>query len=246
LIPLAIQGKNPLVVGSESDPSLAPLALRVLFVFTCAAIWVGLSSSLQEIVKEAAIYMRERLVNLGLIPYLGSKVLILSGLGLVQSLLMSLVILIFFKSPTPELIPWAMGLAITTFLTLVTSMSLGLLVSAIVKNSSQANSALPLLLLPQIIFSGVLFKMEGIASKLSWLMLSRWSVGAYGSLVNINAMVPDPIYLPNGTLAPMPFEKTPIYAATWDNLGLNSGILLLHALVYLIVTWWLQKRKDIF
>jgi ABC-type multidrug transport system permease subunit len=136
--------------------------------------------------------MRERLVNLGLIPYLGSKIFILSGLALLQSLLMSLVILIFFKSPTPELIPWALGLAITTFLTLVTSMSLGLLVSAIVKNSSQANSALPLLLLPQIIFSGVLFKMEGIASKLSWLMLSRWSVGAYGSLVNINAMVPDP------------------------------------------------------
>lgn len=246
LIPLAIQGKNPLVLGSESDPSLAPLALRVLFVFTCAAIWVGLSSSLQEIVKEAAIYMRERLVNLGLIPYLGSKILILSGLALLQSLLISLVILIFFKSPTPELIPWAMGLAITTFLTLITSMSLGLLISAIVKNSSQANSVLPLLLLPQIIFSGVLFKMEGIASKLSWLMLSRWSVGAYGSSVNINAMVPDPIYLPNGTLAPMPFEKTPIYAATWDNLGLNWGILLLHALVYLIVTWWLQKRKDIF
>jgi ABC-type multidrug transport system ATPase subunit len=85
LIPLAIRDKNPLILGSEPDPSLAPLALRVLFVFTCAAIWVGLSSSLQEIVKEAAIFLRERLVNLGLIPYLGSKVLILGSLALLHT-----------------------------------------------------------------------------------------------------------------------------------------------------------------
>jgi hypothetical protein len=246
LIPLAIGGKNPLVLSSESDPALAPLALRVLFVFTCAAIWVGLSSSLQEIVKESAIYLRERLVNLGLIPYLASKILVLSGLALLQTLLISAVIIIGFKPPQPELMPWPLGFAITTFLTLVTSMSLGLLVSSLVKNSSQANSALPLLLLPQIIFSGVLFKMEGIASKISWLMLSRWSIGGYGSLVNVNAMVPDPIFLPNGTLAPMPFDKTPIYDPTWQNLGLNWGILLLHAVVYLTVTFWVQKRKDIF
>ena len=246
LIPLAIRDKNPLILGSEPDPSLAPLALRVLFVFTCAAIWVGLSSSLQEIVKEAAIFLRERLVNLGLIPYLGSKVLILGSLALLQTLLMVGVILIGFKSPEPNLISWQLGVGITTFLTLLTCMSLGLMVSAIVKNSEQANSALPLLLLPQIIFSGVLFKMEGIAIKVSWLMLSRWSVGAYGSLVNVNAMIPAPTQLPNGNTLPQPFEATPVYEPTWHNLNLNWGILLVHTAVYLGATWLRQKQKDIF
>ncbi|MBD1937674.1 ATP-binding cassette domain-containing protein [Microcoleus sp. FACHB-68] len=246
LITLAIRDKNPLILGDEPDPTLAPLALRVLFVFTCAAIWVGLSTSLQEIVKESAIYLRERLVNLGLFPYLGSKVLILGGLALLQTLLMVGVILIGFKSPQPDLISWPVGLGITTFLTLLTSMSLGLMVSAIVKNGSQANSALPLLLLPQIIFSGVLFKMEGLASKLSWLMLSRWSVGAYGALVNVNGMVPEPTKLPDGSTIPQPFEPSAVYDPTWENLGLNWGLLCLHTAVYLGVTWWMQKRKDIF
>ena len=77
LITLAVRNKDPLVLGSEPDPTLAPLALRVLFVFTCAAIWVGLSVSLQEIIKEAAIYTRERLVNLGISAYLSSKLLVL-------------------------------------------------------------------------------------------------------------------------------------------------------------------------
>lgn len=243
LLRLAVRDKDPLIGAPE--PTLAPLAMRVLFVFTCAAIWVGLATSLQEIVKESAIYLRERLVNLGLFAYLGSKVFILSGLAVLQTLLMVGVILIAFKSPEPSLISWPVGAAITTFLTLMSCISLGLLVSAIVKNGSQANSALPLILLPQIIFSGVLFRMEGVASKFSWLMLSRWSVGAYGSLVNVNSLVPAPTTLPDGSTLPQPFEPTPVYDPTWQNLSLNWGILCVHIFVYLMLTLWLQKRKDI-
>ncbi|MEG4836607.1 FHA domain-containing protein [Microcoleus sp. B9-D4] len=243
LLRLAVRDKDPLIGVPEA--TLAPLALRVLFVFTCAAIWVGLATSLQEIVKESAIYLRERLVNLGLFAYLGSKFFILSGLAVLQTLLMVGVILIAFKSPEPSFISWPVGASITTFLTLMSCISLGLVVSAIVKNSSQANSALPLLLLPQIIFSGVLFKMEGAASKFSWLMLSRWSVGAYGSLVNVNGMVPAPTTLPDGSTLPQPFEPTPVYDQTWENLSLNWAILCVHIFVYLMLTLWLQKRKDI-
>ena len=246
LITVALGDKNPFVLPDNPDVNLAPLALRVLFVFTCAALWVGLSSSLQEIVKETAIYFRERLVNLGLFDFIVSNLFILSVLALLQTILISSVILLLFQSPEPEFISWILGLSITTFLTLLTSMSLGLLVSAVVKNASQANSALPLLLIPQIIFSGVLFKIKGIGKIISWLMLSRWSIGAYGSLVNINAMVPEAIKLPDGTTAVRPFEPTPVYDATWENLALNWGILGLHTLVYLTVAFWLQKRKDIF
>ena len=246
LIILAVGGKDPLVLADQPDPTLAPLALRVLFVFTCAALWVGFSSSLQEIVKEAAIYLRERLVNLGLFAYLGSKVLILSSLALLQTLLIVLVVLTGFDDPDPIVLSWNVGVGTTTFLTLFACMSMGLMVSAIVRNSSQANSALPLLLLPQIIFSGVLFRMEGLTSKLSWLMMSRWSVGAYGTLVNINAMVPEPTKLPDGSTLPLPFEKTAVYDPTWHNLTLNWGMLCLHVAIYLVITFWVQKRKDTF
>lgn len=245
LITLAIRNQDPLYLGTQNDPSLAPLALRVIFVFTCAAIWVGLASSLQEIVKESAIYLRERLVNLGLLAYLGSKLLVLTSLSFCQSLLITLVILIGFKSPESQLIPWFLGVFITLFLTLITSNSLGLMVSSWVKNITQANSALPLLLLPQIIFSGVLFNMEGIGKIISWLMLSRWSVGAIGALVNVNEMVSDPIILFDGTKIPQPFEGSPVYETTWSNLGLNWSILCLHTIIYLAVTYGLQKRKDI-
>ncbi|MEA5508662.1 ATP-binding cassette domain-containing protein [Crocosphaera sp. UHCC 0190] len=239
---LALAEKIPFISTDDNDPVLATLSLKVLFVFTCAAIWVGLGSSLQEIIKEAKIYQRERLVNLGIWAYLGSKATILGGLAILQSLLISLTILIFFKSPDNQVFNWLSGLEMTVFLTLFATISLGIMVSSLVKNVTQANTFLPLILLPQIIFSGVLFKMTGIGKIFSWLMISRWSVGALGSLVNIEAMIPKISMISQTSVPDIPVE---VYEANLKNLLLNWGLLLLHSLIYWGVTYIIQKRKDI-
>lgn len=245
LITLALRDYDAIATLTTLTIMQASTALRVLFVFTCATLWVGLSGTAQAIVQENHIYYRERLVNLRLLPYLGSKFSIHAGLAILQSILIVATILIGFHAPKPDLLPWIIGCGMTTFLTLLASVSLGLMVSAFVRNSTQANSTLPLILIPQIIFSGILFKLEGSGRFLSWLMLSRWSIGAYGSVVNVNAMVPETLKLPGMPTQPLPFDPTPIYAPTWENLLLNWGFLGLHALVYLGITFWLQKRKDI-
>ena len=241
LLRLALRGESPIaepVVPIE--PEHAPMALRVLFVFTCATIWVGLSGTAQTIVKEANIYLRERLVNLRLVPYLGSKFSIHAALAVIQALLIILVIIIGFKSPEPDLIPWPLGLLTTTFLTLIASTSLGLMISSLVKNPTQANSALPLLLLPQIIFSGILFDLEGPARFISWLMVSRWSIGGYAASLDINSMVPEAVQGMS-----LPFDGSAAYDATWENLALNWGVLCAHSLVCLSVSLWQQQRKDV-
>ncbi len=241
LIRLALQSENPLAEPpTPIDPAQGPLALRVLFVFTCATIWVGLSGTAQTIVKEANIYLRERLVNLRLAPYLGSKFSIHAGLAVVQTFLLVIVIILSFESPQPELMPWSLSLLVTTFLTLLASTSLGLMISSSVSNPTQANSTLPLVLIPQIVFSGILFKLEGASRVVSWIMISRWSIGAYAAGLNVNQMALEPIE----GMASI-FESTSTYEATWSNLTLNWGILCVHSLVCLCVSLWQQKRKDI-
>ncbi|MEA5533685.1 ATP-binding cassette domain-containing protein [Crocosphaera sp. XPORK-15E] len=244
---LALSEKIPFISSENNDPTFATLSLKVLFVFTCAAIWVGLGSSLQEIIKEAQIYQRERLVNLGILAYLGSKAIVLGGLSFLQSLLITVVILIFFKSPENQVFNWFLGIEITIFLTLFSTLSLGIMISSLVKNITQSNSSLPLLLLPQIIFSGVLFKMTGIGKFFSWLMISRWSVGALGSLVNIELMIPETSVSPlNPNPVSIPIDiPLEVYEATFNNLFKNWGFLLLHSLIYWVITYIIQKRKDI-
>jgi ABC-type multidrug transport system ATPase subunit/pSer/pThr/pTyr-binding forkhead associated (FHA) protein/ABC-type multidrug transport system permease subunit len=248
LITLTLGKQAPLIIPESLNfnevAKAAPLALKVLFVFTCASVWVGLSSSLQEIVKEIPIYLRERLVNLRLGAYLLSKVVVLGGLALVQSFLITLVIALRFASPESYLMPWFLGVYITTFLTLFASLNLGLMVSACVKNSSQANSILPIILLPQIIFSGVLFNIEKGANYLAWLMLSRWSIGAYGTLVGIEKFIKKAQEV-NSYQAPLPFNDSQgVYDLSWQNLLINWGVLGVHSLCYLGITYLVQKRKD--
>ena len=118
------------------------------------------------------------------------------------------------------------------------------MISAAVKNESEANNLLPLIMIPQIILSGVLFDLSGLPSKLAWLMISRWSIGAYGVLVNVNEMVPQT--QAGAASAIDQFVKTnPVYETTWHNLTLSWEILVLHTVIYLAIALWLQKRKDI-
>ena len=63
-----LNSRNEVKIPPYQELSRTSMSIPVAFIFTCAAIWVGLSSSIPELVKENSIYLRERLVNLGLIP----------------------------------------------------------------------------------------------------------------------------------------------------------------------------------
>ena len=243
---LPLRDEQPLSIVDDPSITQASLALRLLFIFSSIAIWIGLANSIREIVQETAIYFRERLLNLGLRSYLTSKLIIRGGLAVVQTLLISVVVLLVFQSPQSQLLPWSLGFAITTFLTLLASTSLSLMLSALVKTENEGNGILPLVMIPQIIFSGVLFNLEGWSSKLSWLMLSRWSIGAYGALADVNAMAPKPNPILSGEVLKDIFQPSSVYEATWSNLSLNWGILIVHTLIYSMVALIVLRRKDIF
>ncbi|MDM7326228.1 MAG: ATP-binding cassette domain-containing protein [Thermosynechococcus sp. Uc] len=229
----------------QEPPSLLQAAqtLRILFVFTCACLWVGLSGWAQALITEVAIYRRERLANLSLWAYMAAKLTLGKGMALAQTLLITLVAVLAFGLPKGALLPWPLGFGVTTFLTLVASLCLGLFLSAAVTNSDQASKILPPLLLPQIIFAGVLFKLTGVTTALSWLTIGRWTMGAYGALMDVNGMVPPPLDFGLFEPPPQPFDPTPVYAPTWGNLLLNWGMLILHSGIYLgMATFW-QRRK---
>ncbi|HEX8707096.1 MAG TPA: FHA domain-containing protein, partial [Pyrinomonadaceae bacterium] len=58
------------------------------FMLALVAIWFGTSVSAREVIRERAVYNRERMVNLGLLPYIGSKLLVLSVIVGLQCLLL--------------------------------------------------------------------------------------------------------------------------------------------------------------
>jgi ABC-type multidrug transport system ATPase subunit len=70
----------------------------VIFLMTISAIWFGVSNSAKEIVDEVPIYTRERMFNLKIIPYLFSKISVLSVIALIQVTLFVLIVSIRYAS----------------------------------------------------------------------------------------------------------------------------------------------------
>src|SRR5207249_10463015 len=71
-----------LVVGAKS-PREFPY-----FVLALVSIWFGTSVASREIIRERAVYTRERMVNLGLLPYVGSKIFVLALIVSLQCVLL--------------------------------------------------------------------------------------------------------------------------------------------------------------
>jgi ABC transport system ATP-binding/permease protein len=234
LLKIALGENQPFVGSYGQNPNGA---IQATLVFASACLWVGLAASLPQIVKEIPIYKRERMVGLKVRPYLGAKLFSLGLLAIVQSAIVAHVIPKLFTAPDSPLMPWEPGLAIVSGFTILASLSLGLCISTIAQSPAQANTALPLLLIPQIVFSGTLFKLDGAAKLLSSLTITKWSIVGFSSLSDINSLV---LRLSGQELA-FPFGS--MYDKSWENFGMSLFALILQTSVYLAIAMFWQKSK---
>jgi ABC-type multidrug transport system ATPase subunit len=166
-------------------PGFAP---TVLFIMAFSAIFFGCINAAREIVKEAPIYRRERSVNLGILPYLFSKIVVLGILCLVQSAILVLCVSIPDPFSNSIFLPPVLEVYITIALTSLAGLMMGLMVSALVPNTDRAMSIVPLLLIPQVIFSGVIFPLNTWFLQLvAALFPIRWAMAALGSSIGLHS-----------------------------------------------------------
>ena len=175
----------------------------VLFLLALVAVWFGILNSAREISKEQAIYRRERLANLKIGPYVASKVCVLAILCLIQSavLLAVLAIKVDFTAEVVQFtgtgpvhhlrgefleplgqFGFVIALGLTTFLTSMTGLGLGLLISSAANSSDRAMSIIPLALVPQIVFALALMPLPAALAWLSYATSSRFAMESLGAI----------------------------------------------------------------
>lgn len=152
---------------------------EMLFALTCVGIWMGLFNSLREICKERDIIKREYINQISIGCCLGSKLAVLSVVCLIQSVSLGVCYSVLTKYPEKSiLLPPLVELCISLFLTTYASTCMGLLISAIFRNQEKVMSSAPYILIPQLLFSGVLYELHGVLLKTAKLIISYWSVNA--------------------------------------------------------------------
>ena len=100
---IAIAANSRDVFSNHSNASISAYsrAQRILLVVVVfSEIWVGLSSSLQVIVKEKQIFKRERSFNLLPEAYLFAKVIVMLLSALIQALFLVISVSFLFEAPS--------------------------------------------------------------------------------------------------------------------------------------------------
>ena len=147
------------------------------FVMALVAVWFGTSVSAREIIRERAVYNRERMVNLGLLPYVASKLLVLSMIVGAQCILLFGSLALMDMAGFMKMPGYLFGIPqlIVMIITGMVGIALGLFISAIVKTSEMATSLVPLILIPQILFSGLVGVPKGTAKLIGLTMPATWA-----------------------------------------------------------------------
>jgi ABC-type multidrug transport system ATPase subunit len=156
-----------------------------LLMSIIVALFMGLTVSAEEIIRDRKILRRESFLNLSWNSYLMSKVTILFVLSAIQTFTFVLIGILILEMEWAMLLPFWFVLFTTSCFASV----LGLNISSAFNSAVTVYVMIPLLLIPQMILSGLLFSFDKLNSVISTkgkvpiiadMMASRW---AYEALV---------------------------------------------------------------
>ncbi|WP_121179689.1 FHA domain-containing protein [Streptomyces sp. 1114.5] len=201
---LTIMVVLPFVIGLMcrvmAGSRLTPVnAVNCLLTLCIGGLLTGAANSVRELVKERAIYQRERVVGLSRSAYLVSKVMVLGIVTVGQAAVLTVVGLagvnLSSAVPTGVVMPQLPELIIAVALLAFSAMMLGLVVSALVDKEEATMPLLVLLSVVQIVFSGLMLKLHGVPGleQFAWLIPSRWGMSAMARTVQLHTLFPNDI-----------------------------------------------------
>jgi ABC transport system ATP-binding/permease protein len=194
---------------------------NLLFLLNVSCFWLGCNNAAKELVRERAIYRRERDINLRTDSYYASKCLVLLAIGLIQVVVL-----------TGIVYPWARpeGSALVQLSVLAALMAagtaLGLLISACSPTQEVASALVPVAVIPQIILAGVIAPLSGLGKLLGYgLITCFWGRRALEGT------------LPGASMTWLGRDELPV--------GPQIGMVLIHTAVFISATvliLWYQAR----
>lgn len=280
-----------IIVGDAVNSS------QTLFIAAIVSIWFGANNAVREIVSEAAIYSRERLVNLKIPSYVFSKFAVLSGIAFFQCTLFVGILAVMGRLKSADFL----SLTLILYLTSLAGIATGLFFSALVNSTEKAMSVLPLILIPQLLLSGYLKPIHdlyvftqsqkpaseaqfhhfqdvkdqrpspssisrttqpspvepiarrdglGPAGYAAAVMVARWTIDGLAHDVSVNDK--DARDKLAAALSVIEYERVfegkhedEIASAYRNRVALDCGVLIMFSVVFLGLSMWALKRKDV-
>jgi ABC transport system ATP-binding/permease protein len=155
---------------------------QYLFIAVIVALFLGLTVAAEEINKDKKILKREKFLNLSRSSYLMSKLFILFIISAIQTLLFTLIGNSILEIKGMNMEYWGILFSLSCLANLM-----GLNISSAFNSAKVIYIIVPILIIPQLLFSGVIVKFDKLNPVLSnnkgvpWvgnIMASRWAYEA--------------------------------------------------------------------
>lgn len=175
------------ISGTEQNPNEYIFAENLnlpafLFMAVTVALFIGLTVSAEEIIKDRKILKREKFLNLSKFSYLNSKIFVLFIISAIQTLSFVIIGNAILEIKGMSFNYWLILFSTSAFANL-----LGLNISAALKSVVTIYITIPFILVPQLLFSGVIvdftklhrsFTSYNHVPAIGDLMTSRWAYEA--------------------------------------------------------------------
>lgn len=182
-----------------------------IFIAVVIALFIGLSVSAEEIIKDRKILKREAFLNLSRGSYLFSKITVLFAMSAIQTALFVL---------AGNSITGIVGMTATYWLVLFSAWTcanmMGLIISDTFKSVVTIYILIPFIVIPQLMFSGVLLRFEKINPSISvpasvpWygeIITARWAFEALAIEQFVNNRYEQTVYPCEKTMSIAEFRK---------------------------------------
>ncbi|WP_406295496.1 ATP-binding cassette domain-containing protein [Embleya sp. NBC_00888] len=233
-----------LVSPPGSPPGSNPEATTKLLVLFVISGLMGTATAVNELIKERAIYRRERSAGLSVSAYLGSKIIVLGLISAIQGVVLTAVALVGQKLPAKGVVisPPIIEIGIAVVLSAIAAMAVGLVVSASIGSAELAMPLLVVIAIVQVVLCGGLFPLNGKAGieQISWLAPARWAFAAAGSTIDLATQLPRK---PGESPDPLWKHDPKVW---YRNIGILAGQIAVYGMIALLMLRRLDpktKRK---
>ena len=210
-----------------------------LFIISAMAAFMGTLNSYREICKEREIILREASVGVSLLAVVLSKAFVLLLIEDVQAAILTFGFVRIVNIPQNHLLlDTDVEIFVSILLMLVASSAIGLLISAIFKSSESAILVVLVLMIGQVVFSGIMFTLTGVAARIAAVVVCRWGMGALGASTDLNSRL---AWLKQGFDSPMYDATVANLMHSWQMMGLITVVCLTAAWLVLQISF--NRRK---
>ena len=210
-----------------------------LFIISAMAAFMGTLNSYREICKEREIILREASVGVSLLAVVLSKAFVLLLIEDVQAAILTFGFVRIVHIPQNHLLlDTNVEIFVSILLMLVASSAIGLLISAIFKSGESAILVVLVLMIGQVVFSGIMFTLTGVAARIAAVIVCRWGMGALGASTDLNSRL---AWLKQGFDSPMYDATVANLMHSWQMMGLITVVCLIAAWLVLQISF--NRRK---